>query len=45
MSTTVAIAPKGWSEERLAGYIGGIHEELEEQFGPATIRAWGRGED
>jgi len=44
-STTVAIAPKTWSEERLCGWIGGVHEELEAMFGPATIRAWGRGTD
>ncbi len=40
-STTVAIAPKGWSDERLRGFVGGIHQELEEQFGPASIRQWG----
>ena len=44
-STTTAIAPKSWTEERLRGWIGGMHEELEEQFGPAAIRAWGRGTD
>jgi len=44
-STTVAIAPKGWSDERLQGFIGGLHEELEETFGPASIRAWGEGSD
>lgn len=43
-STTVAIAPKGWTDERLRGYIGGIHEELEATFGPATLRAWGKGD-
>jgi len=40
-STTVAIAPKTWSEEKLRGWIGGMHEELEAMFGPATLRAWG----
>jgi len=44
-STTVAIAPKSWSEDKLRGWIGGMHEELEEMFGPAAIRAWGRGTD
>lgn len=32
-SETLAIAPKGWSEERLQGYIAACHEELEEAFG------------
>ena len=36
-STTVFIGPKGWSDERVAGWIGGHHETLERQFGPATL--------
>ena len=43
-STTVALAPFWWGEERLRGYVGGLHEEIEEMFGPATIRPWGGGE-
>src|SRR3954471_70894 len=27
-STTACIAPKGWTSERLAGWIAGRHEEL-----------------
>lgn len=34
-SHTVTLAP-GWSEERLAGYIAGRHEELEDLFGPIS---------
>jgi hypothetical protein len=37
-STTVAIPPRGWGEERLAGYIGGMAEPLERSFGPAELR-------
>ena len=44
-STTVAIALKTWSEEKLRGWIGGMAPELEAMFGPATIRAWGKGTD
>ena len=40
-STTVALAPFWWGEERLRGYAGGLHEELEEMFGPAELRPWG----
>ena len=43
-STTTAIAPKSWTEERLRGWAGGMHEELEEQFGPAELRPPGGGE-
>ena len=38
-STTVALAPPSWSRERLAGYLGGLHQELEAMFGPAEL--WG----
>ena len=41
-STTVFIAPRDWTEERLAGWAAGHHEALEATFGPATVR---RGED
>lgn len=33
---TLFLAPRAWSEERLAGYIGGRHGELEQIFGPAA---------
>src|SRR5687767_11118364 len=36
-SRTVALAPKGWGSERLAGYVGGLKGELEAMYGPATI--------
>ena len=32
-SQTVFIGPRDWTEERLAGWIGGHHAELVEQFG------------
>ncbi len=37
-STTVFLAPKGWTEERLRGWAAGHHRELEAAFGPATAR-------
>ncbi len=37
-SHTVFVAPRFWSEERLAGWIGGHHAELEDAFG-AVARA------
>jgi hypothetical protein len=40
-STTVALAPKGWGSERLTGYVGGLKDELESMYGPATIRRMG----
>lgn len=42
-SSTVAFAPFWWSEERLRGYVGGLHEEIEQMFGQATLREWGTG--
>jgi len=36
-STTVFIGPKHWSDERVAGWIGGHHEALEAAFGDATF--------
>ena len=37
-STTACIAPKGWTEEKLRGWIGGKREAIEALFGRATIR-------
>jgi hypothetical protein len=37
-STSVFVGPKGWSEERLAGWAAGHHAELEAAFGSATVR-------
>jgi hypothetical protein len=37
-SQTVALAPKGWGSERLAGYVGGLKDELESVYGPATMQ-------
>ncbi len=35
-SRTWFIPPKGWSQERAAGWVAGHHEALERQFGDAT---------
>ena len=35
-SSTVFLPPPGWSEQKLAGWIGGHHAELEAQFGQVT---------
>jgi hypothetical protein len=40
-SQTVALAPKGWGSERLAGYVGGLKDEIESVYGPATLRRMG----
>ena len=37
-SSTLFVAPKGWTPERLAGFVAGHHAELEAQLGPATAR-------
>ena len=37
-STTLFVAPKGWTDERLRGWAAGHHAELEAAFGPATVR-------
>ena len=37
-STTVFVAPRGWTDERLRGWAAGHVEELEAAFGPATVR-------
>jgi hypothetical protein len=36
-SQTVFLAPRGWSDERLRGWVAGHHEALESEFGMATI--------
>jgi hypothetical protein len=38
-SRTMFIPPKGWTRERLAGWIGGHHELLEREFGASTLIA------
>ena len=38
-STTVVLAPHGWSQERLAGYAGGLAETLEQELGEVA-RIW-----
>ena len=35
-SSTVFVAPKNWTEERLAGWAAGHHQELEAAFGPVS---------
>ena len=41
-SQTMFVAPKGWSEQRLAGWVAGRHAELESEFGDiAGVRAEG----
>ena len=35
-SVTSFIAPKGWSQEKLTGWIGARHQELEAMFGPVV---------
>ena len=37
MSSTVFLGPKGWSDERVMGWVAGHHEALERQFGDATF--------
>jgi hypothetical protein len=37
-SSTAVIAPRSWSQERLAGWIGGKREALVELFGEVTVR-------
>lgn len=37
-SRTVALAPLGWTHERLAGYVAGMHETLEQEYG--EISRW-----
>ncbi len=35
-STTIFIPPRGWSEERLRGWVAGHHAELEAAYGPVA---------
>jgi hypothetical protein len=37
-STTVLLSPRGWGEERVRGWAGGLSEGLEAMFGPASPR-------
>jgi hypothetical protein len=41
-STTLALNPPGWSDERLQGWTAGQVEHLESLFGPAELRRMGR---
>ena len=36
-SRSVFVPPKGWGEERLAGWAAGKRDELEAAFGPASV--------
>jgi hypothetical protein len=35
-SRTMLLAPRSWSQERLAGWVAGRRDELEAAFGEAT---------
>jgi hypothetical protein len=35
-SQSMLLAPRGWTQERLAGWVADHHEAIEAQFGPAT---------
>ncbi len=35
-SRTIVVGPKGWTEEKTAGWVAARHRELEAAFGPAT---------
>ena len=35
-SSTVFVSPRGWTEERLQGWVAGRHQELEREFGQVT---------
>jgi hypothetical protein len=37
-SQTVMLAPRGWGQERLRGWAGGLSEGLEAMFGPSELR-------
>jgi hypothetical protein len=39
-SRMMFVAPKGWSQERLAGWTAGRHREIEAAFGPAVPLRW-----
>ena len=36
-SSTIAVAPRNWGEERLLGWLGGHHEVLEAELGPVAL--------
>jgi hypothetical protein len=36
-SKTVAVAPPGWTQEGLEGYVAGIHRSLSDSFGLARV--------
>ena len=36
-SRTCFLAPKGWTSERLRGWVAGRHRELEQAFGPGAV--------
>jgi hypothetical protein len=36
-SRSMFMAPKGWSRDRLAGWVAGKRDEIEQAFGPATL--------
>ena len=36
-SRTMFVAPKGWGEERLAGWAAGKRDELERMFGASSV--------
>jgi hypothetical protein len=38
-SHTIALAPRGWSPEKRKGYVGGLDETLEAEFGEVS-RIW-----
>jgi hypothetical protein len=39
-SRTIVVGPKGWTDQKTAGWIAARHGELEAAFGPATP-IWG----
>ena len=36
-SRSMFMAPRSWSQERLAGWVAGLHEILGQQFGEVTV--------
>jgi hypothetical protein len=43
-SHTIALAPLGWSHEKLKGFIGGLGDVLKEEFGE-VLRIWNPGQE
>jgi hypothetical protein len=35
-SQTIFVSPPGWTAERLQGFIGGLHREIEREFGEVS---------